>query len=156
MTCGIREAVVDSAPFETIPAWRIARLRIVLRDAEHSGADPQATADDFAHRALIRRFALGRTRAANAAGRTFKAKTTRKGKGFSLAKKVAIWRAIIDVRPPAWKQGDKAPFGSIRRAHNQAVTACRAIGVTPPRYRTIYVLWHRGQPSAEVRAALAS
>jgi hypothetical protein len=33
---------VDTAPFETIPAWRIARLRSALRDAEHRGADPNA------------------------------------------------------------------------------------------------------------------
>jgi hypothetical protein len=62
----------------------------------------------------------------------------------------------LDHRSPAWKQGDTAPFGSIRRAHDQAVAACRAAGLTPPRYRTVYVLWHRGVPSPAIVAALQS
>ena len=83
-----------------------------------------------------------------------KPRSTRKGKSFPLRKQAAIWRAILEVRPPGWTQGDKAAFGSIRRAHDAAVAACRTLGLTPPRYRTVYVLWHRGRPSAEVAAAL--
>ena len=55
-----RRNVVNTAPFETIPAWRIARLRSVLRDAEHRGADPNDGGYDLVHRALKRRFALAR------------------------------------------------------------------------------------------------
>jgi hypothetical protein len=62
----------------------------------------------------------------------------------------------LDHRSPAWKQGDTAPFGSIRRAQDQAVAACRAAGLTPPRYRTVYVLWHRGVPSPAVVVTLRS
>ena len=81
-------------------------------------------------------------------------KTTRKGRSFPHLKLVIIWRAILSCRSAAWRQGDTAPFGSIRRAHDQAVAACRAAGLAPPRYRTVYVLWHRGVPSADVVAAL--
>lgn len=147
-----RQQPVDSAPFQTIPAWRIARLRTALRDAQQRGADPGDSGMDLSHRALQRRFALARERMKDAP--RSKPKTTRKGRRFPHKKQVAIWRAILDLRPPAWKQGDTAPFGSIRKAHDRAVAACRAIGATPPRYRTVYVLWHRGVPSAEVVAAL--
>jgi hypothetical protein len=148
--------VVETAPFETIPAWRIARLRSALRDAEQRGADPNDEGHDLVHRALKRRFARARGRLIVAPRPPSKPKTTRKGRGFSHLKQTVIWRAILGVRSPAWKQGDTAPFGSIRRAHDQAVAACRAAGLTPPRYRTVYVLWHRGVPSPAVVAALRS
>ena len=86
--------------------------------------------------------------------RASRPKTTRKGRSFPHLKLVIIWRAILSCRSAAWRQGDTAPFGSIRRAHDQAVAACRAAGLAPPRYRTVYVLWHRGVPSADVVAAL--
>ena len=149
-----RRNVVETAPFETIPAWRIARLRSALRDAEQRGADLNDEGHDLVHRALKRRFALARERLIVAPGPPSKPKTTRKGRSFSHLKQTVIWRAILGVRSPAWKQGDTAPFGSIRRAHDQAVAACRAAGLTPPRYRTVYVLWHRGVPPANVVAAL--
>jgi hypothetical protein len=85
-----------------------------------------------------------------------KPKTTRKGCGFSQLKQIVIWQAILGVRSPAWKLGDTAPFGSIRRAHDQAVAACRAAGLAPPRYRTVYTLWHRDVPSPAVISALRS
>jgi hypothetical protein len=145
---------MTTAPFETIPAWRIARLRTALRDAEQRGADPDDGGHDLHHRALQRRFGLGRGRTKSVPRLASKAKTTRKGRSFPHLKLVIIWRAILNCRPPAWRQGDTAPFGSIRRAHDQAVAACRAAGLAPPRYRTVYVLWHRGVPPAEVPAAL--
>ncbi len=147
---------MDTAPFETIPAWRIARLRSALRDAEQRGADPNDRGQDLVHRSLQRRFALARGRLIDAPRPPSKLKTTRRGRGFSHLKQTVIWRAILGVRSPTWKQGDTAPFGSIRRAHNQAVAACRAVGLTPPRYRTVYVLWHRGVPSPAVVAVLQS
>jgi hypothetical protein len=148
--------VVETAPFETIPAWRIARLRLALRGAEQRGADPNDGGHDLVHRALKRRFALARGRLIVAPKPPSKPKTTRKGRSFSHLKQTIIWRAILDHRSPAWKQGDMVPFGSVRRAHDQAVAACRAAGLTPPRYRTVYVLWHRGVPSPAVVAALRS
>jgi hypothetical protein len=144
---------MDAAPFEVIPAWRIARLRIALRDAEQRGGNPADDGHDLTHRALRRRFALARGRAKDVSRLSFKRKTTRKGRGFSHLKLVIIWQAILGFRPSAWKQGDTAPFGSIRKAHDQAVAACRAAGLVPPRYRTVYVLWHRGVPPADVVAA---
>jgi hypothetical protein len=147
---------VETAPFETIPAWRIARLRVALRNAEQRGADLNDAGHDLLHRALKRRFALARGRLIDVPKPPSKPKTTRKGRGFSHLKQTVIWQAILGVRSPAWKQGDTAPFGSIRRAHDQAVAACRAAGLVPPRYRTIYVLWHRGVPSPAVVAALRS
>ena len=143
--------MVETAPFETIPAWRIARLRSALR-----GADLNDGGHDLVHRALKRRFALARGRLIVAPKPPSKPKATRKGRGFSHLKQTVIWRAILDHRSPAWKQGDMVTFGSIRRAHDQAVAACRAAGLTPPRYRTVYVLWHRGVPSPAVVAALRS
>jgi hypothetical protein len=35
------------------------------------------------------------------------------------------------------------------------VLGCQAVGLAPPRYRTIYVLWHNGIPSAAVMQALS-
>jgi hypothetical protein len=147
---------MNAEPFETIPAWRIARLRTALRDAEQRGADPDDEGHDLSHRALQRRFALARGRATKGPERASRPKTTRKGRSFPHLKLVIIWRAILSCRPLAWKQGDTAPFGSIRRAHDQAVAACRTAGLAPPRYRTVYVLWHRGVPPADVIAALRS
>jgi hypothetical protein len=145
---------MNTAPFETIPAWRIARLRTVLRDAEQRGADPNDDGQDLLHRALKRRFVLARERAKNGPRLALRPKTTRKGRSFPHLKLVIIWRAILSCRSSAWKQGDAAPFGSIRKAHDQAVAACRAAGLPPPRYRTVYVLWHRGVPPADVLAWL--
>src|SRR5215218_4565306 len=51
---------MNTAPFETIPAWRIARLRTALRDAEQRGASPDDEGHDLSHRALRRRFVLAR------------------------------------------------------------------------------------------------
>jgi hypothetical protein len=145
---------MNTAPFEIIPAWRIARLRTVLRDAEQRGADPNYDGPDLLHRALRRRFALGRGRLKDVPSPASRPKTTRKGRRFPHLKQVIIWRAILICRSSAWRQGDRAPFGSIRRAHDQAVEACQAAGLAPPRYRTVYVLWHRGVPPADVAAAL--
>jgi hypothetical protein len=149
-----RPKEMNAAPFETIPAWRIARLRTALRDAQQRGADPDNDGSDLHHRALRRRFALGRERAKNVPGLASRPKTTRKGRSFPHLKLVIIWRAILSVRPSAWRQGDRAPSGSIRRAHHQVVAACRAAGLAPPRYRSVYILWHRGEPPADVVAAL--
>jgi hypothetical protein len=145
---------MNTAPFETIPAWRVARLRTALRNAEQRGADPNDDGHDLLHRALQRRFALGRGQVKGVSGLASRPKTTRKGRNFPHLKLVIIWRAILSCRSSAWRQGDKVPFGSIRRAHDQAVAACRAAGLAPPRYRTVYVLWHRGVPPADVVAAL--
>jgi hypothetical protein len=145
---------MNAAPFETIPAWRIARLRTALRDAEQRGANPDDEGHDLPHRALRRRFVLARDRAKNVPRLASSPKTTRKGRRFPHLKLVIIWRAILSCRSSAWRQGDEVPFGSIRRAHDQAVAACRAAGLAPPRYRTVYALWHRGVPPAEVAAAL--
>jgi hypothetical protein len=147
---------MNTAPFEVIPAWRIARLRAALREAERRGADPNDDGHNLSHRALQRRFALARGRATHGPERASRPKTTRKGRSFPHLKLVLIWRAILSSRPLAWKQGDTAPFGSIRKAHDQAVAACRAAGLAPPRYRTVYVLWHRGVPPANVVAVLRS
>lgn len=149
-----RRKEMNTAPFEVIPAWRIARLRAALRDAEQRGANPDDEGHDLPHRALQRRFALARGRAKNVPSPALRPKTTRKGRRFPHLKLVIIWRAILSCRSPAWKQGDRAPFGSIRRAHDQAVAACQAAGLAPPRYRTVYVLWHRGVPPTDVAAAL--
>jgi hypothetical protein len=148
-----RRQEMNTAPFEIIPAWRIARLRTALRDAEQRGANLDDDGHDLSHRALQRRFALARGRAKDAPRLTSKPKTTRKGRSFPHVKLVIIWHAILSVRSSAWKQGDTAPSGSIRKAHDQAVAACRAVGLAPPRYRTVYVLWHRGVPPADVVAA---
>lgn len=145
---------MNAVPFETIPAWRIARLRTALRNAEQRGADPDDEGHDLLHRAFRRRFTLGQERAKNVPRLASRPKTTRKGLSFPHLKLVIIWRAILSLRPSAWKQGDTAPFGSIRKAHGQAVAACRAAGLAPPRYRTVYVLWHRGVPPADVVTAL--
>jgi hypothetical protein len=145
---------MNAAPFEIIPAWRIARLRTALREAEQRGANPDDEGHDLPHRALQRRFALARGRAKNVPRLASKLKKTRKGRSFPHLKLLIIWRAILSIRSSAWKQGDTAPFGSIRRAHDQAVAACRAAGLAPPRYRTVYVLWHRGVPPADVVATL--
>ena len=150
---GRRWKVMDTAPFETIPAWRIARLRTALSDAEQRGADPNDEGHDLLHRALQRRFALGRGGAKHVPSQTSRPKTTRKGRSFPHLKLVIIWRAILSCRSSAWRQGDTAPFGSIRKAHDQAVAGCRAAGLAPPRYRTVYVLWHRGVPPADAVAA---
>jgi hypothetical protein len=145
---------MNSVPFDIIPAWRIARLRAALRDAEQRGANPDDEGHDLPHRALQRRFALARGRAKPRSRLASRPKSTRKGRSFPHLKLVIIWRAILSHRPSDWKQGDAAPFGSIRKAHDQAVAACRAAGLAPPRYRTVYVLWHRGVPPADVIAAL--
>jgi hypothetical protein len=145
---------MTTAPFETIPAWRIARLRTALRDAEQRGADPDDDGYDLHHPALRRRFGFGRGRAKNVPKLACRPKTTRKGRSFPHLKLVINWRAILNCRPSGWRHGDTAPFGSIRRAHDQAVAACSAVGLAPPRYRTVYVLWHRSVPPAEVAAAL--
>jgi hypothetical protein len=143
---------MSSSRFESTPAWRIARLRAALRDAMQRGGDPAESGEDLGHRALRRRFAIARAMAAAAPPRQ---KTTRKGRRFPLSKQVAIWRAILALRPVPWRQGDKAPSGSIAEAHRRASLVCRDLGLAPPRYRTVYVLWHRGLPSAAVRQALS-
>lgn len=139
------------ARFEIVPAWRIPRLRAWLRDAEQRGHDPSDQGLDLEHRALRRRFALGRLRAATPRR---KLATTRKGRHFPLAKRVAIWRAILATRPARWAPGDRAPFGGIARAHELAVAACKDMGMASPRYGTIYALWHRGVPAADVLAEI--
>jgi hypothetical protein len=140
--------------FESIPAWRIARLREALRDAMQRGGDAAESGADLDHRALRRRFAIGRRRALSDAAPPRRS-TTRKGRRFPLAKQIAIWRAILATRPAQWRAGDKAPFGSIAKAHHLARLACRDLDLAPPRYRTVYVLWHNGVPSAEVVQALS-
>jgi hypothetical protein len=145
---------MSTEPFEIIPAWRVARLRTVLRDAEQRGGDPDDDGHDLLHRALQRRFILGRQRGTNVPTPVLRPKTTRKGRSFPQQKLDLIWQAILSCRPAAWRQGDTAPFGSIRRAHEQAVAACRAAGLAPPRYRTVYVLWHRGILPAGILAVL--
>jgi hypothetical protein len=145
---------MSAESFEVIPAWRIARLRAALRDAEQRGANPDDEGHDLLHRALQRRFALARERAKHVPRQASRPKTTRKGRSFPHLKLVIIWRAILSYRPTDWRQGDAVPFGSIRKAHDQAVSACRAAGLAPPRYRTVYVLWHRGVPPADAIAAL--
>jgi hypothetical protein len=139
------------AQFETVPAWRITRLRLTLRDAEQRGRLPDDAGADLTHRALARRFALGRSYIVNPPRL---AKTTHKGRNFPLAKRVAIWRAILTIRPPDWRQGDRAAFGAIVDAHRLAITECAALSLPPPRYRTVYMLWHRGVPGPEVKKAL--
>jgi hypothetical protein len=145
---------MNTEPFEIIPAWRIARLRTALRDAEQRGSDLDDQGDDLLHRALQRRFTLGQRRRTNVLRPAFRLKTTRKGRSFPHQKLFIIWQAILSCRPAAWRQGDTAPFGSIRRAHDQAVAACQAASIAPPRYRTIYVLWHRGVPPSDIVAAV--
>ena len=145
---------MPEAPFEIIPAWRIARLRLALRDAMQRGGDPDDDGEALIHRALRRRFALGR-RLAEAAATRPRQRKTRKGRRFPLAKQGVIWRAILTVRARDWRPGDKAPSGSIVTAHRMATLACRELGLTPPRYRTIYVLWHHGTPSPDVLQAVA-
>ena len=125
-----------------------------MRDAEQRGANPDDEGHDLSHRALRRRFVLARDRAKTVPRPASKPKTTRKGRSFPHLKLVIIWRAILSCRSSAWRRGDKVPFGSIRRAHDQAVAACRAAGLAPPRYRTVHVLWHHGVPPADVAAAL--
>lgn len=144
---------MKEAPFETIPAWRIARLRLALRDAMQRGSDRGDGGEELNHRALRRRFDLGRRLAETTAIRPRQRKT-RKGKRFPLAKQVAIWRAILAVRSKDWRPGDKVPSGSFVKAHRIATLACREQGLTPPRYRTVHVLWHHGTPSPEVLRAL--
>ncbi len=143
-----------AAPFETIPAWRIARLRQALRDATQRGRDLAWDGDALDHRALQRRFAEARHLALKAAAKP-RTKTTRKGRSFPITKQIAIWRAILETRPANWHQGDKAPFGRIAEAHRLASEACRNLAVAPPRYRTVYILWHKGVPSPDVTKALA-
>jgi len=94
---------------------------------------------------------LGRRRALE---RSRPPRTTRKGKSFALDKKIVLWRAILATRPEGWKPGDRAPFGSIARAHQEAKAACKTLGLAAPRYGTVYALWHRGVPAAEVLRAL--
>ena len=65
---------MSAAPFEIIPAWRIARLRAALRDAEQRGANPDDEGHDLSHRALQRRFALARGRATECAETSLQAK----------------------------------------------------------------------------------
>src|SRR6185436_3755534 len=134
------------ARFETIPAWRIARLRRALHDAMQRGRDATDSGEGLDHRALRRRFALGR-RLSLASAAPRRRKTTRKGRRFPLSKQIAIWRAILAIRPAQWRPGDRAPSGSIAKAHHMAMRACRDLDLTPPRYRTVYVLWHNGVPS---------
>jgi hypothetical protein len=117
-------------------------------DAHDAGAD-------LTHRAVARRFAMGRRRAADlAANPPRKVVTTRKGRTFPLAKRVAIWRAIFAIRPAHWRQGDRAAFGAIVEAHRLAAAECLALEIPPPRYRTVYMLWHRGVPGTDVLKAL--
>jgi hypothetical protein len=144
---------MSPSDFESIPAWRIARLRTALREAMQRGGDLTDTDEDLGHPALRRRFAAGRRRALSTAT-SRRQRQTRKGRRFPQEKQIAIWRAILAVRPVQWRPGDKAPFGSITRAHKVATLACRELKLAPPRYRTIYVLWHKGVPSAAVMQAL--
>jgi hypothetical protein len=127
----------------------------VLRDAEQRGLDAHDAGADLTHRALARRFAAGRRRAADLiANPPRKLTTTRKGRNFPLIKRTAIWRAIFAIRPANWRQGDRAAFGAIVEAHRLAAAECLALNIAPPRYRTVYMLWHRGVPGADVLKAL--
>ena len=129
----------------------------MLRDADDRGRDLTDAGQDIAHRALVRRFTRSRWAALElAANPRRKLAATRKGRSFKLPKRVAIWRAILATRPNGWKPGDHAPFGAIVEAHRQAAAECETLGVTPPRYRTVYVLWHRGAPGSDVSRALGS
>ncbi|MDB5396027.1 MAG: hypothetical protein JWM91_3533 [Rhodospirillales bacterium] len=126
-----------------------------MRDAEQRGLDAQDSGSDLTHRALARRFVLGRQRARDlAADPPPRLTTTRKGRSFPVAKRTAIWRAIFATRPTNWAQGNRAPFGAIVEAHRQASVECKALNIAPPRYRTVYMLWHRGVPGADVLKAL--
>lgn len=90
----------------------------------------------------------------HALARTARPRTTRKGKSFGLDKKIALWRAILARRPEGWRHGERVPKGAIASAHEDAIIACRALGLAAPRYSTVYALWHRGVPEPEVVAAL--
>jgi hypothetical protein len=130
---------------------------VTLHDAEDRGRDLNDAGQDIAHRALVRRFARSRQAALElAANPKRKLASTRKGRSFKLPKRVAIWRAIFATRPAGWKPGDHAPFGAIAEAHRLAAAECTEQGVTPPQYRTVYVLWHRGVPGSDVSRALGS
>ena len=145
---------MNAAFFETVPAWRIARLRKALRDAEQRGANRDDDGHDLSHRALRRRFLRARRCEIRLPRLASKSKATRKGRSFPHLKQIIIWRAILSFRPSGWKPGNPVPYGSIRKAHDQAVAACRAANLGAPRYRTVYVLWHRGVPPAVVVTAL--
>jgi hypothetical protein len=130
-------------------------LRRALEDAQARGQDLNDVGGDLSHRALTRRFARGRRGAEQvAANPPRRIKTTRKGRNFPLAKRVAIWRAILATRPQGWKQGDRAPFGAIVEAHRLAAAECAELGLAAPRYRSVYMLWHRGVPGPDVLKAL--
>ena len=101
---------MSAAPFEIIPAWRIARLRAALRDAEQRGANPDDEGHDLSHRALQRRFALARGRTQNVPRSISRPKTTRKGRSFPHLKLVIIWRAILSCRSCGLEAGRHGAF----------------------------------------------
>jgi len=53
----------DAEVWEWTPAWRIARLRAALAEAEMRGANARDDGAGLEHRALARRFRMGRVRA---------------------------------------------------------------------------------------------
>jgi len=124
---------------------------VLLREAQARGLDLADDAPDFGHRALNRRFAQGRSLSR---ARAAHPRTTRKGRSFGLDKKIVLWRAILARRPEGWRQGERVPKGAIAKAHEDAISACRTLGLATPRYSTVYALWHRGVPEPEVLAAL--
>ena len=102
---------MSAAPFEIIPAWRIARLRAALRDAEQRGANPDDEGHDLSHRALQRRFALARGRATECAEiRPPGQRPHEKAAALPHLKLVIIWRAILSCRSCGLEAGRHGAF----------------------------------------------
>jgi hypothetical protein len=115
-----------------VPAWRVRRLRELLRQVQAEGRLGVAGAEDE-HRALKRVRSAARAAVAQDAARSPRLKATRAAK---LAAKVEAGRRgpLLHAIADRHFDGSEPPRGAIQAAYREVTATLRAGGMSAPKF----------------------